>query len=37
MRHVLADRDGKMLGVTMLSSDVGKLYVVLAEAIGRLA
>ena len=36
MKHVIADRDGKMLGVTMLSSDVGKLYVVLAEAIGRL-
>jgi hypothetical protein len=36
LRHVLALRDGSPLGVTLLSSDVGKLYVALAQAIDRL-
>jgi hypothetical protein len=36
LRRVLADRDGATLGVTLLSSDMGKLYVALAQAIDRL-
>ena len=36
LRRVLADRDGTTLGVTLLSSDMGKLYVALAQAIERL-
>jgi hypothetical protein len=36
LRHVLSSRDGSALGVTMLSSDTGKLYVALAQAIDRL-
>lgn len=36
MRRVLPDREGKALAVTLLSSDVGKLYVALAQAIERL-
>ncbi|SMF75789.1 hypothetical protein [Allosphingosinicella indica] len=36
IRRVLADRDGSALGVTILSSDMGKLYVALAQAIERL-
>jgi hypothetical protein len=36
LRRVLADRDGTALGVTLLSSDMGKLYVALAQAIDRL-
>ena len=36
LRVVLAQRDGSPLGVTLLSSDVGKLYVALAQAIERL-
>jgi hypothetical protein len=36
LRRVLADREGSVLGVTMLSSDMGKLYVALAQAIERL-
>lgn len=36
LRRVLADRDGSALGVTLLSSDMGKLYVALAQAIERL-
>lgn len=35
LRPVLADRDGSSLGVTLLSSDMGKLYVALAQAIER--
>jgi len=33
---VLATRDGSAISVTLLSSDVGKLYVSLAQAIERL-
>lgn len=36
LRRVLADREGGALGVTLLSSDMGKLYVALAQAIDRL-
>jgi len=36
LRRVLSNRDGTPLGVTMLSSDMGKLYVALAQAIERL-
>jgi len=36
LRTVLATRDGSPLGVTLLSSDNGKLYVALAQAIERL-
>ncbi|MET0270864.1 MAG: hypothetical protein ABW173_10580, partial [Sphingomonas sp.] len=34
--HILATRDGSILGVTLLSADMGKLYVALAQAIERL-
>ena len=36
MRVLLSTRDGNSIGVTLLSSDVGKLYVALAQAIDRL-
>lgn len=36
LRAILAQRDGSPLGVTILSSDMGKLYVALAQAIERL-
>ncbi len=36
LRRVLQSRDGGALAVTMLSSDMGKLYVALAQAIERL-
>lgn len=36
IRRVLAERDGGPMAVAMLSSDVGKLYVVLAQSIERL-
>ncbi|TFI56755.1 hypothetical protein E2493_18520 [Sphingomonas parva] len=36
LRRILADRDGSPLGVTILSSDMGKLYVALAQAIDRI-
>ncbi len=36
MRVLLSARDGNAIGVTLLSSDVGKLYVALAQAIERL-
>jgi hypothetical protein len=36
LRGVLAQRDGSPMGVTLLSSDMGKLYVALAQAIERL-
>ncbi len=34
--RVNTDREGKALAVTLLTSDIGKLYVVLAEATGKL-
>ncbi len=36
LRELLSTRDGHALGVTLLSSDMGKLYVALAQAIERL-
>ncbi|MES2497631.1 MAG: hypothetical protein V4618_16070 [Pseudomonadota bacterium] len=36
LRRVLASRDGSALAMTVLSSDMGKLYVALAQAIERL-
>ncbi|WJY18154.1 ATPase [Alteriqipengyuania flavescens] len=36
LRILLSTRDGNALSVTMLSSDMGKLYVALAQAIDRL-
>jgi len=36
LRGVLTQRDGSPLGVTLLSSDMGKLYVAMAQAIERL-
>lgn len=36
IRRVLAERDGGPMAVAMLSSDVGKLYVALAQSIDRL-
>lgn len=36
LRTLLSTRDGNALGVTVLSSDMGKLYVALAQAIERL-
>ena len=36
LRQILSQRDGSPLGVTILSSDMGKLYVALAQAIERL-
>ncbi|MCJ2181130.1 ATPase [Novosphingobium sp. 1949] len=36
LRQVLSTRDGNAMGVTLLSSDMGKLYVALAQGIERL-
>lgn len=36
LRQILAQRDGSPMGVALLSSDSGKLYVALAQAIERL-
>lgn len=36
LRTVLATREGSMIALTMVSSDIGKLYVALAQAIDRL-
>tara|TARA_A100001391_G_scaffold53249_3_gene32517 strand:+ start:50863 stop:53403 length:2541 start_codon:yes stop_codon:yes gene_type:complete len=36
LRNILSTRDGNAVAVTLLSSDVGKLYVMLAQAIDRL-
>ena len=36
LRIILSARDGNALGVAILSSDMGKLYVALAQAIERL-
>jgi uncharacterized coiled-coil DUF342 family protein len=35
LRSVMSTRDGSVMGVTLLSSDMGKLYVALAQAIER--
>ena len=35
LRRVLAERDGGMIAVTLMSSDMGKLYAALAHAIER--
>lgn len=36
MRRTMAERDGNALSVALLSSDVGKLYVALAQALERI-
>ena len=36
LRRVMATRDGTPIATTMLSSDTGKLYVALAQAIERI-
>lgn len=36
LRSVLSTRDGNTMGITLLSSDMGKLYVALAQSIERL-
>jgi hypothetical protein len=36
LRDILSTRDGSALAITLLSSDMGKLYVALAQAIDRL-
>jgi hypothetical protein len=36
MRRTLAERDGGSLSVALLSSDIGKLYVALAQAVERI-
>jgi hypothetical protein len=35
LRRVTADRDGGALAVTLMSSDMGKLYAALAQVVGR--
>ena len=35
LRQLLSTRDGHALGVTLLSSDMGKLYAALSQAIER--
>ncbi|HEY6047781.1 MAG TPA: hypothetical protein VIV07_01910, partial [Sphingomicrobium sp.] len=35
LRRVMAERDGGMIAVTLMSSDMGKLYAALAQAIER--
>ena len=35
LRRVLAERDGGMIAVTLMSSDMGKLYAAVAQAIER--
>jgi hypothetical protein len=35
LRRVLAERDGGMIAVTLMSSDMGKLYAALAQALER--
>ena len=36
LRRVLAERDGAMIAVTLMSSDMGKLYAALSQAIDKL-
>ena len=35
LRRVLAERDGGMIAVTLMSSDMGKLYAALAQAVDK--
>ena len=35
IRRVLKDPDGESFALVLLSSDIGKLYVLIADAIGR--
>jgi hypothetical protein len=35
LRRVLAERDGGMIAVTLMSSDMGKLYAALGQAIDK--
>ena len=35
LRHILAERDGGMMAVTLMSADMGKLYAALAQGIER--
>ncbi len=35
LRRVLAERDGSVIAVTLMSSDMGKLYAALAQAVDR--
>jgi len=35
LRRVTADRDGGAMAVTLMSSDMGKLYAALAQVVGR--
>ena len=37
LRRVLAERDGGVMGVTLMSSDMGKLYTALAQVVERRA
>ena len=37
LRRVLAERDGGMIAVTLMSSDMGKLYAALAQAVEKAA
>jgi hypothetical protein len=36
LRRVLAERDGGVIAVTLMSSDMGKLYAALTQAIDKL-
>jgi hypothetical protein len=35
LRRVLAERDGGVMAVTLMSSDMGKLYAALSQAVER--
>ena len=35
LRRVLAERDGGMIAVTLMSSDMGKLYAALAQGVDK--
>ena len=35
LRRLLADRDGGLIAVTLMSSDMGKLYAALSDALDR--
>ena len=36
LRRVLAEREGGVIAVTLMSSDMGKLYAALSQAIDKL-